>query len=74
MAINTDLTVVYKSLTAKNPKELTAAMLANNIRSGMNFTYNFVQFDGKNWVAWYLEDATDLIRERFNGITKNSPG
>jgi len=74
MAINTDLTVVFKSLSAKTPQELTAVMLANNIRSGKNFVYSFIQWDGKNWVAWFMEDATDLIRERVNGITSNSPG
>lgn len=74
MSMNTDLKVVYKSLLAKTPQELTAKMLANNLRSGMNFKYNFIQFDGKQWVAWFMEDASEMIRERINDIANNNSG
>jgi hypothetical protein len=68
VAINTDLTVVFKSLKAKSPEQLTAMMLANNISSGMNYAYKFIQHDGKDWVAWYMADCSDLIRERMQSV------
>jgi len=57
------LRVVPRHLKAKSPEELSALMLANNLKDGTTYTYHFVQNDGKNWYAWYLKDSLDLIKE-----------
>ena len=66
------ITTVPQALKGKTPEELTAKMLANNLEAGIGYTYHHIQYDGKNWVAWYLKDASDLIRSRVNGVTQDN--
>lgn len=44
-------------IVAASPRGLQRLMLLNNTRHGMQFNYFQIQWDGKQWVAWYLRSA-----------------
>lgn len=53
--------MIKRFLQARTPKELELAMLKNNAGRGAFHAYDIV-YDGKNWFAWYLVDARDMIK------------
>ena len=61
---------IFKSptfLVAKNPRELTKAMLRNNIKHGIEFRYfNITESKGK-WYAWFYLNHQKEQEGRLNG-------
>jgi hypothetical protein len=45
---------------AKTPEALKAKCLANSVTKGFYYKYNVVH-DGKEWFAWYEEDASEIL-------------
>ena len=56
-----DLYMIKRFVSAKSPQNLERAMLQNNARRGAYFKYDIV-YDGREWFAWYLVDARELVK------------
>lgn len=56
-------------MRALTPQGLVRAMLSNNLKRGKQYEYISINWDGKNWIAWYQEiiDTTQLMAEAVNG-------
>lgn len=49
-------------ISAKTPKELQRKMLIVNANNNMQYEFFSIQFDGKNWFAWYVKELKiDLV-------------
>jgi hypothetical protein len=51
-------------IKAKTPEGLKQLCLKNSVTRGYYFKYDVI-FDGKNWFAWYEEDASDMIQSEI---------
>lgn len=49
---------VKRSISAKTRRGLEREMLLNNIKKGAFHHYDIV-WDGKEWVAWFLDERND---------------
>ena len=56
--------MIKRHLRAQNPEALERAMLKNNFERGAFHSYD-VMFDGSSWFAWYMVNASDLVREHI---------
>jgi hypothetical protein len=55
------ITLVPLALKAKTTNELTNLMLQNNLKYHKNFHYFDIQKDGNTWVAWYMQDISEVV-------------
>lgn len=46
---------VPQFISAPDPQGLVQKMLANNILFSMEYRYFDIQFDGKEWIAWFYK-------------------
>lgn len=51
-------------IRAKTPEGLKQLCLQNSVSRGYYFRYSVV-YDGKNWFAWYEEDASEQIESQI---------
>jgi hypothetical protein len=62
-------------IKAKTEDDLVKRMIENNVKYKMTFKYFDIRKNGQNWYAWYLGDATGMIRrEVVDGVEKNNRG
>jgi len=47
-------------IAAKTPSELRRLLLLNQETLGGEVKYISIQFDGKEWVAWFFNDLADM--------------
>lgn len=60
--MKTELFHIKKYLKASSPDELIRLQLQNNLAHSITFKYDII-FDGKSWYAWYLADATNMVKD-----------
>lgn len=53
-------------LTARTPEDLTIAMLRNNIKDGIRYSYFDIQKNGKDWFCWYLKDIGKIVKNQLD--------
>lgn len=55
--------MIKRFLSAKTAKALELEQLKNNMKYGRAFSYS-TNHDGKQWYAWYLADARELVKPK----------
>ena len=61
-------------VTAKSPKELQRKMLVNNMNSSMQYEYFSIQFDGKQWFAWFIKEQSVNLEIKDGTLNVNIAG
>lgn len=65
MAYEYTIPVFIKARTAEN---LMFEMAKTNRKHGSNLRYFDIQWDGKNWYAWYYLENSRLLKEKVNAL------
>lgn len=57
-------TLIPYYIEAKTKKELVRKMFDNNVKKGGFVKYFDIQKDGSSYIAWYYEEAKNLVFEK----------
>lgn len=52
--------IIPNFITARTPQSLRSTFLKLQVRTGKQYKIQDIVFDGKRWVLWYYDDATDI--------------
>ena len=70
MSLDARLDKIPNYITARTPQGLRRAMLMNNVKHVMQFTYHAIQFVNGSWYAWYYESVN--MGDLTNGDTNRA--
>lgn len=63
---------VPHSIVAPSLRELHRRMLLNNIRDSRQYEYFDIQKDGKQWVAFFVREATGFTQMLADALNRKS--